>query len=87
MPYVSPTARASLRDYDTIPLPQTPGELNYALTRIIDRTLGEAPGYEDYNAVIGVLACMEQEIYRRLVVPYEQRKIVQNGDVFRDRSG
>ena len=37
--------------------------------------------YEDYASVIGALECAKQELYRRLVAPYEDKKIKENGDV------
>ena len=97
MPDISQADRLALSDYDTIAVPRSSGELNYALTRIINRFLGEAPHYEDYNAVMGVLArihyedynavmgvlaSMGHEIYRRRIAPCEDEKIDENGDVF-----
>lgn len=38
--------------------------------------------YEVYNAVEGVLSCIGQELYRRMIAPYEDRKKEENGDVF-----
>jgi hypothetical protein len=58
------------------------GELNYCLTRTILEYLGENPRYQNYNDVIGVLECMKQEIYRRKIASYEDKKIIENGDVF-----
>jgi hypothetical protein len=63
-----------------------PGNLNYLLTKIILEYLNfesvAQPNYTDYNEVIGVLECMKQEIYRRLIAPYEDAKLLTNGDVF-----
>jgi hypothetical protein len=39
------------------------------------------PSYEDYAKVIGAIECAKMELYRRLVAPYEEGKIEQNGDV------
>jgi hypothetical protein len=38
--------------------------------------------YSDYNEIIGVLECAKMEFYRRLAAPYEDSKIIVNGDVF-----
>jgi len=38
--------------------------------------------YSEYNEIIGILECAKMEVYRRLVVPYEDKKIEQNTDVF-----
>jgi len=60
-----------------------PGTLNYIITRLCDFWLGGA-NYEKYNMVIGVLECVKQELYRRQVAPYEDKKWQQNGDVYCD---
>lgn len=44
--------------------------------------VGTANNYKDYNEVIGVLECVKQELYRRLIAPYEDKKKDENGDVF-----
>ena len=38
--------------------------------------------YHAYNEIIGVLECVKQEFYRRMVAPYEDKKCEENGDVF-----
>jgi hypothetical protein len=82
MPYVPPKERAmmdavieALADF-----PQTPGQLNYVLTRLAAHYIGQ-PSYSNINEVIGVLECVKLELYRRLAVPYEQQKMAENGDV------
>lgn len=79
MPYVAPLQRDQL---ETRP-PSTAGELNYAITRLCLSYLHGRPGsYADLNEVVGVLECAKQEFYRRMAVPYEDRKIEENGDVY-----
>jgi hypothetical protein len=56
------------------------GELNYCITRICTRTIGQ-PTYPKIAMITGVLENVKQEFYRRLSTPYEENKIVQNGDV------
>ena len=61
----------------------TPGDLNYIITRIITvyyETKG--PGYTQLNDAIGVLESAKQEFYRRVVVPYEEQKRKEQGDVY-----
>jgi hypothetical protein len=60
------------------------GELNYALTNLILDYLNwnTTKNYDAYNSIIGVLGCIQQELYRRLVAPYEDIKIKENGDVY-----
>ena len=59
------------------------GDMNYAITRLLDDFLGADPTYETFNAAIGVLECAKLELYRRQVAPYEDKMCLENGDVFR----
>lgn len=61
-----------------------PGELNYILSDIIDDYLIEPIPlrYEAVNDVLGVLACIQQEVYRRIGVPLEDAKRNTHGEVF-----
>lgn len=56
------------------------GCLNFTISSIIN-TLYDR-NYADLNAAIGVLECIKLELYRRVVAPYEDTKIIQNGDVY-----
>lgn len=58
------------------------GILNYCVTRLVRMFLGDAPDYARFNAAIGVLECAKLELHRRMVAPYEDTKIAENGDVF-----
>lgn len=61
----------------------TPGELNYLITNICTEYAAKhTHGYAVYNDIIGALECAKQEFYRRVVVPYEDIKIKENGDVY-----
>jgi broad-specificity NMP kinase len=63
--------------------PENAGELNYLLTMTVsDYLFAKKHSYQTFNDVIGVLECMKQELYRRLIGPYEDTKIKENGDVF-----
>ncbi len=79
MPYIKSRRREDLDTYD---FPYTSGELNYVLTKEIIDYMGESPNYMKFNEVMGVLECVKQELYRRLVAPYEDKKCAENGDVF-----
>ena len=62
---------------------QTPGELNYFLSKIVDHYISaHGKNYNSINDVIGVLECTKLELYRRIVAPYEDSKMQQNGDVY-----
>lgn len=63
-----------------IPRENREGELNYLITSILNKAY-PAKKYSDYNSAIGLLECIKQEFYRRTVVPYEEVKIKENGDV------
>lgn len=55
------------------------GCLNYVITKLIHRIYPRR--YFSLNRAIGVLECAKQELYRRIVGPYEDEKIAENGDV------
>ena len=59
------------------------GDLNFRIHELIEIYLNgqEKLGYAQYNTVIGVLECAKQEFYRRAVSPYEDAKLVENGDI------
>lgn len=63
--------------------PETLGELNYAITRLCLGWLADyGDNYGAYAAIVGVLETAKLELYRRVVVPYEQDKCEINGDVY-----
>ncbi len=59
------------------------GDVNYAITRIVLGALRPDDGwsYTTLSEAIGVLRDSEVEIRRRLLDPYENQAIRQNGDV------
>ena len=56
------------------------GQINYTFTRILANLY--KPRYFNYNRAMGVLECIKQEFYRRVVAPYEDKKKEENGDVY-----
>ena len=85
MPYIKKHRR---EDIDTLADgPNTPGELNYAITKLIHLYL-EDHGlcYENINDILGALEGCKLEFYRRIVSRYEDKKIHDNGDVIPDFS-
>lgn len=79
MPYIKKGAREVLEGKPPI----HPGELNYLITRMVTEYVARKPyNYATLNEVIGVLECAKQELYRRLLVPYENAKMEENGDVY-----
>ena len=79
MPYIDQFRRTFVE----FTVPQNAGELNYKLTKICLDFLGKDYRYQDINDVIGALEGCKLEIYRRLVGPYEDTKIEENGDVYK----
>jgi len=82
MPYITEYDRARL---DPRCEPENVGELNYVITKLVDKFLGENFRYSDINDAIGVLECAKLELYRRLAAPYEDHKKEENGDVYSQR--
>jgi len=66
--------------------PQNPGELNYAITMLVDRYFRHQGGrYQQINDVVGALEGAKMEFYRRVVAPYEDQKCAENGDVYKEQ--
>ena len=82
MPYIDGPARERI---DAGGAPETAGELNYAITRLVDAYLVRRGGirYAHLNEVVGALECAKLELYRRLAAPYEDEKLRATGDVYR----
>jgi len=56
------------------------GEINYCFSTILTKLMCK-PSYAKIAMITGVLENIKQEFYRRVGVPYEENKIVQNGDI------
>lgn len=86
MPYVKPEVRTILDPHlmEAAGRINSVGDLNYAMTALaVEYLRRHGPvNYELINAVSGVFSCAGQEFYRRAAVPYEDRKIKENGDVY-----
>lgn len=87
MPYIDQERRHELRVRKHHP-PQDVGELNYVISDIVDdyvldRAIDNGKrSYAVLNDVMGVLAAVQAEFYRRVVAPYEDGKRAENGEVF-----
>ena len=55
------------------------GDLNYILFAFCKRHV--KPGYDNYKNFCGELRQCATEIERKLLAPYEDQKIIENGDV------
>ena len=59
------------------------GELNYLFTEIINQYhVTNAKCYKTMNDVVGALESCKAEYQRRVVGPYEDKKIALNSDVY-----
>lgn len=56
------------------------GDINYCFSRILGGVMGQV-SYPKIATITGVLENIKQEFYRRAASPYEDSKIVQNGDI------
>jgi hypothetical protein len=56
--------------------------LNFAITRLIQVYLGDGPNYQRFNDALGAIEGAKLELYRRRVAPYEDGKVIENGDVY-----
>ncbi|MCK4359188.1 MAG: hypothetical protein KAW92_10700 [Candidatus Cloacimonetes bacterium] len=88
MPYINKDRRTALMDVGLEELlsyivrSTPPGDLNYIITMILSKALGENPNYARFNEIMGIIECCKQEIYRRKIAKYEDQKIKENGDVY-----
>ena len=77
MPYITPNNRRRAARGDM----RCAGDLNWLLHQHINRYINShGESYQTYNDIMGVLECIKHELYTRLITPYEQRKLLQNGD-------
>lgn len=80
MPYIKSNRRSICRnEWDFV----TAGELNYMITVVIHQYIfNKGESYQTYNDIMGALEGAKLELYRRKIVPYEDKKIKENGDVY-----
>jgi hypothetical protein len=86
MPYITEEARADLAAGHP---PRTTGELNYAITKLLNAYVRSNYGrlsYQLINDALGAVEGAKQEFYRRVAVPYEDAKMAENGDVYDQQS-
>ena len=88
MPYILPDDRRKLKtatDAVTAAIDETTtaGDLNFMIS-LMAKAYIDAKGlrYEHLNAVVGALDSCKAEFQRRVVAPYEDKKISENGDVY-----
>lgn len=83
MPYITAERKSELASGQIPPEDLSAGDLNYLVTGMaIMWVTHKKLNYENLNAAYGALTAAANEFYRRLVAPYEDRKIAENGDVY-----
>ncbi len=89
MPYIAAADKQKFNEifdeFDTLVSlhDMPPGELNYLFTVLaIMFTEQKGVSYTNMNEVMGVFESAKLEYYRRMVAPYEDEKIKENGDVY-----
>lgn len=86
MPYITRQRREAFLGFDKQAYAvriDTSGELNHFFTlgaKIFLAQHGES--YETMNKIVGALECAKEEFVRRKLIPYEEKKMVENGDVY-----
>lgn len=79
MPYIPQSEKIKVDQDKSI---TNAGQFNYALNQVISAYIDQNKfNYQTCNDIIGAMECAKMELYRRLVAPYEDKKILQNGDV------
>lgn len=87
MPYIKKEQRPAvdalvdpvITHLKSLPVEDQDGTLNYLVTRIIKQVYPTK--YFHLNRALGVLSAITHELYRRVIGPYEDEKIKENGDV------
>ena len=72
-----------MKEVDTV------GDLNYVITRLAHKsiafTIGEPElehfNYKVLNSIIGVLECAKSSLIETVLLPYEKKKMKENGSV------
>ncbi len=87
MPYIKKDQRPAIdqlvepliQHLKSLPVEDQDGSLNYAVTKIIKHVYPQK--YFHLNRALGVLTAITHELYRKIIGPYEDTKIAENGDV------
>ena len=91
MPYISQTRRVEIDNQMTQLLNDigkfTVGELNYTISRILQahvnvHVVSKTFTYHICNNLMGLLECAKNEFYYRVVLPYENTKMEENGTLY-----
>jgi len=87
MPYIKQEQRDVYDDFlnaliqDLEEHDYTPGDVTYAVYKIVGHWFLHKPGYQSVAEIRGMLAGVLSEFDRRYAFPYEDVKLHENGDV------
>lgn len=82
MPYITKDDRDEI-DRPHISVPGHKGGLTYVLTqKCLEYAGAHRTSFDTYGDIIAALECAKLEFYRRMLAPYEDKKIKENGDVY-----
>lgn len=83
MPYIAKNERKFFDEHleKLIELIDEPGHLCYCIYFLMKRICEENPRFAIMSTLISELECAKLEFYRRVVAPYEDTKIIKNGDI------
>jgi len=92
MPYLTQEDRKALEEAEasgnfyiylgSLELRKFAGHLNFIIFKTVRVWIyHNKVSYFSFATIVGTIVCCVLEIYRRLVAPYENSKIKQNGDV------
>lgn len=87
MPYIKQEGRPKIdalvnpliEHLKSLPMEEQDGSLNYAVTKVLKSLYPMK--YFHLNRALGVLNAINLELYRKVVAPYEDVKIKENGEV------
>lgn len=89
MPYIKPFRRQELDDKMSTLLTEVPQctseEMNYIISRLMNEyTNKQELDYQICNTAVGILECVKLEFYNKLITPYENTKIHENGKLYNE---
>jgi hypothetical protein len=83
MPYIKPECR----DYfdkeieDIVENIAQPGDLCYVIYKLLNDLTNKNKCFKTMSSLIAEVESAKLEFYRRIAAPYEDQKIIENGDV------
>jgi hypothetical protein len=87
MPYIKKEQRPKIDELvnpliehiKSLPIEEQDGSINYAVTKVIKHVYPQK--YFHFNRALGVISAISLELYRKIIGPYEDKKIDENGEV------